>query len=218
VEDKAVAATRAFADFLRAHVNERRARPADDLITQLIAAEADGARLSEDELISTCILLLNAGHEATVHAIGNGVKAMLEAGPEALQAVRDPRMLPGLVEEALRFDAPLHMFTRYALESVEVGPARLRTGDVIGLLLGAANRDPARFADPDRFDAARPASAHVSFGAGIHFCLGAPLARLELEAALPVLFGRLPGLKLAAPPVYRDTYHFHGLERLDINW
>ena len=106
------------------------------------------------------------------------------------------------------------MFTRYALEDVEIGGACLKTGDQIGLLLGAANRDPARFPDPDGFDPTRDASGHTSFGAGIHFCLGAPLARLEFEVALPLLFAHLPRLALAEPAVYRDTYHFHGLERL----
>jgi cytochrome P450 len=222
-EDKAVAATLAFAAFLRGHLDAKRHRPADDLMSQLIAAEAAGDRLSGDELISTCILLLNAGHEATVHAIGNGVKALLEAGPAAMAALHDPARAAGVVEEVLRHDAPLHMFTRHALETVEVGPATLRTGDLIGLMLGAANRDPARFPDPDRFDPARfdPARApgpHMSFGAGIHFCVGAALARLELEVALPILFARLPGLALAAPPRFRDSYHFHGLERLDVRF
>jgi unspecific monooxygenase len=217
VEDAAEAAARDFSGFLRELIAERRARPADDLLSRMIAAESDGARLSPDEMVSTAILLLNAGHEATVHAIGNGVNAMLGAGLDGRSATADAA-LPGLVEEILRHDAPLHMFTRHAAEEVAVGPARLKAGEVIGLLLGAANRDPARFDEPDRFQPGRAASAHLSFGAGIHFCLGAPLARLELEAALPVLFARLPRLRLAARPRYRDSYHFHGLESLPVAW
>lgn len=214
VEDEAVAATRDFVEFLSGYVAERRKRPAEDLISSLIAAEEAGEKLSAAELVSTCILLLNAGHEATVHAIGNGVASLLRADCDPSRA--PPSALPALVEETLRLDPPLHMFTRYALEPCEMFGVSLRRGERIGLLLGAANRDPARFADPDRLDPARQPNPHVAFGGGIHFCVGAPLARLELEVALPILFARLPGLRSAAPPRYRDAYHFHGLERLDL--
>ena len=217
IEDEAVEATLRFVAFLRTVVAERRAAPRDDLISTLIAASEAGDRLSEDELIATCILVLNAGHEATVHAIANGTKAILESGT-SWQGLADPAARALLVEEVLRFDAPLHMFTRYALEDCEAYGHRFRQGERLGLLLGAANRDPARFAEPDRFVAGRPAGPHLSFGAGIHFCIGAPLARLELDVALPILFERLPGLRLGAAPRYRDTYHFHGLERLDVVW
>ncbi|HTN96775.1 MAG TPA: cytochrome P450 [Nordella sp.] len=212
VERKAVAATLAFSAFMRGHVQERRSSPGDDLLSQLIVAETEGKSLSEDELITTAVLLLNAGHEASVHAIGNGVKALIEAG-QAEAGVSE-----GHVEELLRYDAPLHLFTRYALEDVVFNGLKLKKGETVGLLLGAANRDPARFPDPERFDPGRAPNPHVSFGAGIHFCVGAPLARLELNVALPILFERLPGLKLARPPRYRDAYHFHGLERLDLAW
>jgi cytochrome P450 len=210
IERKAAAATIAFSDFMRAYVKERRSEPRDDLLSQLIAAKAEGSKLSEDELITTAILLLNAGHEATVHAIGNGVKALLEHGVAEVTS--------SVVEELLRFDAPLHLFTRYALDDVEFAGIRLKKGETVGLLLGAANRDPARFPEPDRFEGSRTPNPHVSFGAGIHFCVGAPLARLELEAALPILFRRLPGPEIASPPRYRDSYHFHGLEALHISW
>lgn len=217
-EDDAVRATQDFVAFMRGYVEERRRRPADDLISTLIAAEEAGDRLSTDELITTCILLLNAGHEATVHAIGNGVKALLDHGIDPAAAFASPAATANTVEELLRFDAPLHLFTRYVLEDTEVADVPLKRGDRIGLLLGAANRDPARFADPHRLDVARPDVAHTSFGAGIHFCVGAPLARLELQIALPTLYRRLPRLRLAEPPVYADRYHFHGLERLDVTW
>ena len=217
-EDAAVAATRAFSSFLAQNVAQRRASPADDLISHLIAVEAAGDRLSEDEMIATAILLLNAGHEATVHAIGNAVAAILASRLEPAIAFADEAAIEATVEEALRYDAPLHLFTRYALEDVEIFGARLRRGDRIGLLLGAANRDPARFHRPHGFDRTRERPPHMSFGGGIHFCLGAPLARLEMQVALPILFERLPGLRLACAPHYRDAYHFHGLETLDVTW
>ncbi|QYK43016.1 MAG: cytochrome P450 [Paracoccaceae bacterium] len=214
-EDRAAAAAAGFAAFLRDYVNERRARPADDLITHLIAAEADGDRLTPDELISTCILLLNAGHEATVHTIGNGVKTMLETGtPSAALA---PDRIAATVEEILRFDPPLHLFTRWAYADVEVMGHLVPEGTEVALLLAGANRDPSVWANPHRFDPDRPEKPNLAFGAGLHFCVGAPLARLELQIALPILFDRLPGLRLAAPPAYADLYHFHGLKALNLS-
>jgi unspecific monooxygenase len=211
-EERAALAAAEFAAFLREHVEARRSRPADDLLTHLIAAEEDGARLSSDEMIATCILLLNAGHEATVHTMGNGIKAMLEAriDPAALGTDRIERT----VEEVLRFDAPLHLFTRFVYEDVEVMGHVLPAGSRVACLLGAANRDPRAFDAPHRFDPDRVGPGHVSLGAGLHFCIGAPLARLELQVALPILWARLPGLRLAETPRYADIYHFHGLERL----
>jgi cytochrome P450 len=218
VEDSAVAATREFVAFLRGYVAQRRSARTDDLISQLVGAEAEAGRLSEDELIATCILILNAGHEATVHGLGNGVKALLEARIDPGEAFATAAAGAALVDELLRFDAPLHLFTRYALEDMEYDGVALKQGDKIGLLLGAANRDPERFPDPDRIDACRSPNPHVAFGGGIHFCIGAPLARLEMEIALPILFKRLPGLALAQQPSYRDSYHFHGLNALPVAW
>ena len=212
MEDEAAGAAIAFTAFLTDYIDQRRTMPGDDLITQLIAAEEDGARLSTPELISTCILLLNAGHEATVHSIGNATRLLL--------AQRDPRAhltpdrIAATVEELLRLDPPLHMFTRYAYEDVELNGHTFRRGDRIGLLLGAANRDPAHWQNPDRFDPARPAKANAAFGAGLHFCVGAPLARLELQIALKTLFDRCPDLRLSGQPRFADSYHFHGLSRL----
>jgi len=211
-EDRAVAATESFVAFLRDYVRNRRARPADDLITHLIAAESDGERLTTDEMISTCILLLNAGHEATVHSLGNGVKTLLETRtpPAALL----PDRIAGTVEELLRFDPPLHLFTRHAYAPVDVLGHGFDRCDEVGLLLAAANRDPRAWDRPARFDPARPEKVNLAFGGGLHFCVGAPLARLELQIALPRLFARLPKLRLAGPPRYADVFHFHGLERL----
>jgi len=212
IECAAAQAASEFAAFMRSYVEDRRARPADDLITNLIAAEEAGEKLTTDELITTCILLLNAGHEATVHAIGNGVKALLDHGtsPEALA----PDAIEATVEEILRFDPPLHMFTRHVYEDMDLFGHPFRRGDQVGCLLGAANRDPDVWADPHRFEPARPILTNAAFGAGLHFCVGAPLARLEMQIALPVLFRRHPGLRLAEPPRYANLYHFHGLERL----
>jgi cytochrome P450 len=215
VEDSAASAAKDFAQFMREHIARRRADPRDDLISRLIEAESDGSRLTEGELVTTCILLLNAGHEATVHGIGNGLKAMLErsGAPSADSSVDE-----AMVEELLRFDAPLQLFTRYALWDIEIAGIGLRQGDRIGLLLGAANRDPLIFADPDRFDPRRAPNPHVAFGGGIHFCVGAPLARLEMRVALNIVLQRLPGLRLTRAPRYRDAYHFHGLEALWASW
>ncbi len=214
LEARAVAATEAFVAFMRAYVQERRHRPADDLISELIAAEEAGEKLSTDELITTCILLLNAGHEATVHAMANAVKMLLEEG--AVAAVLDPGLRDAAIEETLRLDPPVHLFTRHAHEKVELFGHTFERGDEVGLLLGAANRDPAMWADPDRFDPTRPAKTNVSFGAGAHFCIGAPLARLELSVALPILFQRCPQLALRGTPEYANLYHFHGLTRLTV--
>jgi unspecific monooxygenase len=198
--------------------DHRRTDLRDDLISHLLEAEALGDKLTEDELVSTVILLLNAGHEATVHQTGNAIKSVLESGLDPRVLFRDEAATAATVEESLRFDAPLHMFTHYALEDLEYKGISLQKGDTIGLMLGAANRDPVRFVDPDTFDPSRPNQANVSFGAGIHFCIGAPLARLEMQIALKALFERLPGLHLAEAPLYRDVYHFHGLDRLNVAW
>ncbi|HEY1940707.1 MAG TPA: cytochrome P450 [Roseiarcus sp.] len=218
VEEGAAAASSEFAAFLREMIAARRAEPRDDLISRLIAAEGDGGRLSADEMVSTCVLLLNAGHEATVHGLGNGVKALLESKLDLAAAFADAAATEATVEELLRFDAPLHLFTRYTLEDVEIAGLKLAQGDRIGLLLGAANRDPKAFAAPARLDPRRTPNPHVAFGAGIHFCVGAPLARLEMRVALPILVERLPGLRLAKAPRYRDAFHFHGLEALKVAW
>ncbi|MBT9290572.1 cytochrome P450 [Prosthecodimorpha staleyi] len=228
VEAACVAATLAFQDYARTAIAARRVRPRDDLLSALVAARDGADRLTEDELVTTVILLLNAGHEATVHAIGNALAAILSAGLDASErgaAGADPSALFAdadatgrTVEECLRFDPPLHLFTRYALEDFVFCGRSFVRGEKIGLLLAAAGRDPERFAAPDRFDPTRVPGPHLAFGAGIHFCVGAPLARLELAVALPILFGRLPGLRLAAPPVWRDSYHFRGLQRLDAVW
>lgn len=215
-EDSAVEASLAFVACLREVIAARRARPGEDMLSVLIAAEAEGGRLSEDELISTAILLLNAGHEATVHAIGNAVAAILTAGLDPAPLFADPATTARTVEELLRFAPPLHLFTRYVLEPLTLAGVPFAVGDSIGLMIGAANRDPKAFPDPDTLSPGRTGPGHLGFGGGIHFCVGAPLARLELEVALPILFARKPALRLAAPPVLADRYHFHGLASLRV--
>ncbi|MEN9059840.1 cytochrome P450 [Ponticoccus litoralis] len=211
VEDAAARAAADFASFLRGYVEDRRRAPSDDLISHLIATEDAGDRLSPDELVATCILLLNAGHEATVHTMGNGIKTLLETGQRI-----DTGNAAALSEEILRFDPPLHMFTRWAYDTVELHGHRFAPGDRVALLLGAANRDPAVWPDPHRFDPARAAAPNTSFGAGLHFCVGAPLARLELQIALPILMARFPAMRLDGAPRYGNLYHFHGLEALQV--
>ena len=206
IEEAASAAALAFTTYMQDIVAAKRQSPSDDLISTLIAATDAGDGLSMDELITTCILLLNAGHEATVHTIGNSTKTLLETGH------RD--ITDACVEELLRFDPPLHLFVRHVYEDVTLGGQTLKRGDKIACMLGAANRDPAAYPNPDTFDPTRPIKQNTSFGGGIHFCVGAPLARLELKIALSTLFAHCPSLRLTAPPRYADIYHFHGLERL----
>lgn len=215
VERRTVAATQEFRAYMRTLIAHKRREPADDFLSHLVdARDAQGERMSEDELVTTAILLLNAGHEATVHAIGNGVLALLRASRDpAREFLARPAEH---CEEMLRFDAPLHLFTRFALCDMELAGRRFAKGERVGLLLASANRDPERFAEPERFDPTRSPNSHLSFGAGIHVCVGAPLARLELQVALEVLFERLPRLALAAEPHWRDTWHFHGLEALHL--
>lgn len=215
IEDRAVAATVAFSAYLRDLLEERRHHPADDFLSQLLTArDEQGTALTDDELVTTAILLLNAGHEATVHALGNGVQALLRhANPSAFLA----HPATG-TEEMLRFDTPLHMFKRYALEDLEYRGLALKKGDQVGLLLASANHDEQKFSSPEIFDPTRSPNPHVSFGAGLHFCIGAPLARLEMQTALRVLCQRLPNLTLTAPARYRDTWHFHALESLPVTW
>lgn len=217
IETRAVAATVAFSAYMRELLADRRAEPGEDVLSSMLQGRGpDGRGLSDDELVTTAILLLNAGHEATVHAIGNGVAALLAHGADAAEVfLADP---VATTEEMLRFDAPLHLFTRYALDDVEFRGRRFARGEKVGLLLGAANRDPARFVEPDRFDATRTPNPHVAFGAGIHACVGAPLARLEVQTAVRVLLERLPALRLDGAPVVQDTWHFRGHSMIPVVW
>jgi cytochrome P450 len=216
-ERQAVQATQEFYAYLSDLVKERRRAPTDDLITRLIEAEDQGNRLTEHELISGCMQLLNAGHEATVNGIGNGANARLTPREQWEKLVAHPELTRSAVEELLRFDTPLHLFTRWVLDDLEWNGHRFKFGDTVALLLGAANRDPQRFPQPAVLDITRSDNPHLSFGGGIHFCIGAPLARLELEVALGMLARRAPKLALLEQPTYRNAYHFHGLQSLMVD-
>lgn len=203
VVDAAVAAASDFAGLVRELVAARRRTPADDLISDLVATE-----LSEDEVVASVVLLLNAGHEASVNAFGNGLAAMLRAGVVPAEDVSVT------VEEMLRYDAALQLFERTAVEPVTLastsGTVTIEPGQKVAALLGAANRDPAVFASADVFDPRRDPNPHVAFSAGVHFCLGAPLARMELTESVGALFGRHPDLRLAGEPESRGTFVLKG--------
>ncbi|GAA0695653.1 cytochrome P450 [Streptomyces malaysiensis subsp. malaysiensis] len=212
---RAVRASVEFSAYLRGLIDERRKFPGDDLISGLIAAYDEGDRLTEQEMISTCVLLLNAGHEATVNSTGNGWWALFRH-PEQLAALRaDPdALLPTAVDELLRFDTPLQLFERWVLEDIEVGGTVIPRGGEVALLFGSANRDPARFDRPDDLDLSRADNPHVSFGAGIHYCLGAPLARLELMASFGALLRKAPGMRLVGEPERGTNFVIRGLREL----
>lgn len=217
-EEAADRAAKEFADYVKSVIRERRAAPRDDLLSHMITTEHRGQHLSDEELVSTTIVLLNAGHEATVHQIGNSVRGILDSGLSPATLFADEAATERAVEETLRICAPVHIFDRWALEPAEIDGISFRRGDKVAMILAAANLDPTKFSDPLTFRPDRREAPNLSFGAGIHFCIGAPLARLELNVALPILFERLPGLRLAQTPVVKDVYHFHGLERLDLSW
>lgn len=216
-ERAAVAATENFTAYLRDFVTYRRKKPADDLISHLIAVEEQGDKLTEDELISTCILLLDNGYEATVNSISNGAYVLLNHRDQLERLKADVTLTKLAVEELLRYDTPAHLFKRWALEDVTYKGYHFPFGTQIALVLGAANRDPAVFEQPDKLDIGRKRNPHVAFGAGIHFCIGGSLARLELEVALPILFKRLPDIELADQTPFLNTYPFRCLESLWVN-
>lgn len=212
----AVRACLEFSEYLRALSRERRRAPHDDLISAMAQVVDHDARLTEDELIGTCALLLNAGHEATVNVTGNGWWS-LHRNPDQLARLRaDPALVPRAIEELMRWDTPLQMFERWVLEDVEIHGTTVPKGAELGLLFGSANRDPSAFDRPDALDIARDPNHHVSFGAGLHFCLGAPLARLELEISFSTLLGRLPALRLVEEPTWKPGYIIRGLRELRV--
>ena len=214
--DTAAAAVRAaeeFSEYLRVLARRRTIDPQDDLISALTAVEG----LSEDELIGTCVLLLNAGHEATVNVTGNGWWALFR-NPDQLRKIQtNPALVPVAIEELMRFDTPLQMFERWVLEDIEVRGQTIRKGQEVALLFGSANHDPAVFSDPERLDVERRDNPHISFGAGIHYCLGAPLARIELAASFGALLAKAPGLRLEREPQWKPGYVIRGLESLDVS-
>ncbi|MGZ3339919.1 MAG: cytochrome P450 [Reyranella sp.] len=205
---------------LRAYLGQlleaRRKNPGDDLLSGLAAVEADGDRISSGEVLSLAVLLLVAGHETTVNLIGNGVLALLRAPEQLALLRRSPDLVVGAVDELLRFDGPVQITQRIAMEDMAVVGCQVRRGDEILLVLGAANRDPAVFAEPHRLDVTRDARRHVGFGGGIHHCLGAVLARMETQIALAALLYRFRRIELAGTPVRRPTFTLRGLESLPV--
>jgi cytochrome P450 len=215
---EARAAAAEFADYVHGLMELRKVRPGTDLISTLAAAEKDGERLSVEELIATCVLLLNAGHEASVNGFGNGIVAALRR-PAVMQPLRDePRAVSGTaLEEFLRFDSPLQLFERTATADTEINGVAIRQGQKIAALLGAANRDLDVFDDADCMDLTRETNQHIAFGAGIHFCIGAPLARLEMNISLPALIERFPTLELAGEPTRRPTFVLRGYDAIPVS-
>jgi len=211
----AAAARIEFAEYFRELITQRRAEPGDDLLTELIRAEDEGSRLSEAELLSTSILLLVAGHETTVGLISNAVLALLRH-PDQLAALRaDPGLADGTVEETLRYDPPVQLTARIARSPIRIGEVEAQDGGVILLMLAATGRDPDVFPEPDRFDITRAAGGHLAFAAGPHFCLGAPLARLEASIALTAFADRVTAPELAGGGLtYKPNFNLRGPERL----
>jgi cytochrome P450 len=214
---RSVEARHALTDYFRGLIAERRASPRADMLSALIAAEEAGDRLSEQELMATCILLLVAGHETTVNLIGNGTLALLRHPDELRRLRENPLLIGSAVEELLRYDGPVQRTARIPSAAVTIGGRTIEAGEMVMPFIGAADRDPAHFPDPDRLDIARSDNRHIAFGLGIHFCLGAPLARLEGQIAINTLVRRLPKLALATDrPEYRQSLTLRGLKTLPV--
>ena len=217
-QTEAKAAASEFAQYVRDLAENRKKNPGQDLISDLASVEENGEKLNMQELVATCILLLNAGHEASVNAFGNGMVAALQR-PDQIKLLREtPREVTNTaLEEFMRFDAPLHLFERTATADTEVGGVQVKEGQKIAALIGSANRDESVFLAPETMDLTRDPNPHIGFGAGIHFCLGAPLARLEMSVSLPALWEKYPAMQLASEPVRRPTFVLRGYESVAIS-
>jgi len=218
-EQAAVRASTDFAAYVREHLASRRVHPGTDLLSDLVAARDAAGRLSEDELVASVVLLLNAGHEASVNAFGNGMVALLRHRDQLADVAAGEVAVTTALEELIRYDAPLQLFERTAARDVEVAGVRLRQGQQVAALMGSANRDEqvfsgTGFADADRLDVRRDPNPHVGFGMGVHFCLGAPLARMELAVSLRALLDRYPDLTLSGQPVQRTTFVLRGYQSI----
>ncbi|NNJ02737.1 cytochrome P450 [Streptomyces sp. PKU-MA01144] len=213
---RAVRASVEFSAYLRELIAERRARPGGDLVSALISAHDEGETLSEQEMVSTCVLLLNAGHEATVNTTANGWWTLFRHPAELARLRADHSLLSTAVEELMRYDTPLQMFERWVLDDIEIGGTVVPRGSELALLFGSANRDPARFERPGELDLGRADNPHITFGAGVHYCLGAPLARVELAASFGELLRQAPTMRLAAEPEWKPGYVIRGLRELRV--
>lgn len=216
VAERSMHARHALAAYFRELIAERRAAPRDDMLSGLIAAEEAGDKLTEDELLATCILLLVAGHETTVNLIGNGTLALLRHPEQRKRLQEDPGLITTAVEELLRFDGPVQRTARIPSEDVTFGGKTIGKGEMVMPFIGAADRDPRQFPDPDRLDLGRTDNRHIAFGWGIHFCIGAPLARVEGQIAINTLLKRQPKLALAATPQHRQSLTLRGLTTLPV--
>ena len=217
-QNEAKVAAGEFANYVRALAKERKRNPGTDLITDLAMVEENGEKLNMQELVATAVLLLNAGHEASVNAFGNGMVEVLRRPDQSTLLRDDPRGLTETaLEEFMRFDAPLQLFERTATKETEIGGVAIEAGQKIAALIGSANRDSTVFENAEELDVTRDPNPHIGFGAGIHFCLGAPLARLEMEVSLPELWEKYPDMSLASEPVRRPTFVLRGYERVEIS-
>ena len=215
---EAQAAAGEFAAYVRGLAEHRKKNPGSDLITDLAMVEENGEKLNSHELVATCILLLNAGHEASVNAFGNGMVAALKRPDQAKLLRENPRAITETaLEEFMRFDAPLQLFERTATKDTQIGGVEIAAGQKIAALIGAANRDNGVFAHADEMDLTRDPNPHIGFGAGIHFCLGAPLARLEMSVSLPALWEKYPSMELSSEPIRRPTFVLRGYESVLIS-
>jgi cytochrome P450 len=214
---QAEAATQGFIDYFQRAIAQRHAEPKQDLITALARARDENDKLSDEEILATCIHLLTAGHETTINLISKGIMALLR-NPDALKLLRShPEFIPNAVEELIRYDGPVQIITRWAYADMEIGGQSIRRGDSVGLMLGSANRDPKRFPNPNILDFQRSDYKHCGFGSGIHFCLGSALARAETAIALNVLLNRLPKLRLVTEEIqWADNMVFHGPNHLQV--
>lgn len=216
-QQDAVRASAEFSDYLRVLARERRERPGEDLISQLAQIVDEGERLTEDELVGTCVLLLNAGHEATVNSTLLGWWTLFRHPAQLARLRADHSLIPTAVDELLRYDTPLQMFERWVLEPAELHGVQIPRGAELGLLFGSANHDPLVFDAPDQLRLDRSPNPHLTFGAGIHFCLGAPLGRLELQTSFRALLERFPAMEPAEEPRWKSSYIIRGLEGLKVS-
>lgn len=210
---------RKLVGYFHSLIEQRRQHPQNDLISQLIQAEEQGDRLNEDELVAMCILLLIAGHETTMNLIGNGMLSLLQNPLQCEKLRENPALISTAIEEILRYESPTQVTVRFATEDVEIGGKVIQKGQQVYLILGAANRDPEVFSNPNQFDITRTPNQHLAFGTGIHFCLGAPLARLEADIAIRALLQRIPALQLDTNmPQWRGLIGFRGLHVLPVSF
>jgi hypothetical protein len=202
--------------YFKALLDQRRIEPKEDMITSLLQAEVEGEKLSEDEVLATCEMLIFGGHETTMHLIANAMIAFMQNPDQTKLLLQQPELIENAIEEALRYDAPVQRITRASLAEVEVGGQVIPAGQRVFLMLGAANHDPLQYESPEKFDITRKNIKHMSFGYGIHFCIGSTLGRMEAQIAVGAMLQRLPNLRLVEEVVYQDNHSFHAPEEVKL--